>query len=100
MRCILVLGHELVKVLEELGQASGVIDDDGVVVVAGGADADDAHAALPAGERQAVDEGVVGLAVWAHEETALGAASGDEVAATGDDGAREGHAGVSARRSA
>ena len=35
---------------------------------------------------------IVGFALGAHEETALGAATGDHVATTRDEGAREGHA--------
>jgi hypothetical protein len=72
------------------------IADDGVVVVAGGANEEDADVALPRSQRHAVDEGVVGLAVWAQEEAAFGAPAGNEVAATVDDGARQGHAGMSA----
>jgi hypothetical protein len=81
----LVLGEELVKVLEEHWQLRLLINDDSVVVVAGGADADEADIALPGGQRQAVDEGVVGLAIWPHEEPTLGTASGDEIATTWDD---------------
>jgi hypothetical protein len=57
-QAVLVLGEELVEVLEEFGQATG-------------------------------GEGVVGLAVGSHEEAALGTTPSDEVAAPGDDGARQ-----------
>ena len=69
-----------------------VVDDNCVVVVREGAQADDADPGLAGSEGEAVDEGVIGFAVRAHEEAALGAATRDHVAATWDDGARKGHA--------
>jgi hypothetical protein len=47
---ILVLGEELVKVAEKLRQSPVLVDDDGMVVVAGGADPSDADLALLGGE--------------------------------------------------
>ncbi len=85
---VLMLGEKFVKVFEKVGQPAVVVDD-GVVVVAGGADADDADAGLASGQRETIYEGIVGFAARAHEETALGAATRDHVAATRDDGARK-----------
>jgi len=99
-QAVLVFCEELMKVLEEYRQTPAVVDDDRVIVIRAGAEADEADVALAARKRQAVNEGVVGLAVRAHEEAALGAAPGDEVAAAWDDGTGQGHAGLSVRRRA
>ncbi|HJX55080.1 MAG TPA: hypothetical protein VJ801_20145, partial [Polyangia bacterium] len=45
-----------------------------------------------------VEPSVVGFAVRAHEEAALGTATGDHVAAAWDDGAGKGHAGIVGNR--
>jgi hypothetical protein len=95
-QAILVFGKALVEMLEKLGRPSTLVDDDRVVVIAGGTDADDADVALVGRERHAIDEGVDGLAVRPHEDAAFGATSGDKVAAAGHDGARKGHAYLSA----
>ena len=47
---------------------------------------------LLGGHGEAVDEGVVGVVVWAQEEAPLGAAAGYHVVAAGHDLARECHA--------
>jgi hypothetical protein len=65
-----------------------------VPMVGHGAEANKADPGLACGEGQAIDEGVVGFSVGPHEESALGAVSGDQVATTRDDGAREAHAQV------
>jgi hypothetical protein len=77
------------KVFEKLGQPAVPVDDDPVPVIAQRADADDADSGLASSEGEAINEGVVGFPAWAHEEAALGAATGDHVAATRDDGARK-----------
>jgi hypothetical protein len=77
-----------VEEFEEGGVVAVGILDSGVTVVAHGHGEQDAHAGPLRSERQAVDEGVVGLTVRAHQELALGAATGDQVGPSGDDLAR------------
>jgi hypothetical protein len=66
--------------------------DSGVVVVAHREREMHVYLELPGGHRQAVQECLVCFVVGAHEHLAMCAATGEEVASAGDNGARLRHA--------
>jgi hypothetical protein len=58
------------------------------VVVGHGTRQDDVDVEAQCGLGQAIDEGVVGVGIWAQQELPLGAAARDHVEAAGDHLAR------------
>ena len=78
----------------EDGEVAIWVVDAGVVVIGHGDGECDIHVRSLGCQHEAVDEGVVGVLVWAQEEASLGTATGDHVVTTGHDLARERHAWV------
>jgi hypothetical protein len=81
-QAVLVLGQQLVKTLEELGEAALYVPEDGMIVVAVGDEGDELDAGAAGGVPETVEEGVVRLTVGAQEELPLSTATSDEVHAT------------------
>ena len=97
---VLVLGDQLVKMRQELGQFAFDVDDARVVMVRHGRGEDDLDAVLLGRDGEAIDEGVVTFGGWAQEEATLRTPPRDHVHPTGDDRARKRHAPSSAARPA
>ena len=83
--------EEVEAVLEEGEESVGVGQDD-VVVVGEDDEGVEEDAVAVGSECEAVEDDVIDEGVWFEEEASLGAAAGDEVGSTWDDGTRRGHA--------
>ena len=88
---ILTFGEQLMKVFEERRVVAVRVLDACMMMVAHGRGEDDADPVSMGGDSQAVDEGVVGLAVWPHEKLPLRTAARDHVRPTRKDFARNRH---------
>jgi len=85
---ILTFGEQLMKVFEERRVVAVRVLDARMVMVAHGRGEDDANPVPLGCDGEAIDEGVVGLVVRAHEKLPLCAAASDHVGPTGKDFAR------------
>src|SRR5262245_55151058 len=92
-----MFGDELVEVLEELGQAAFGVNENRVMVVGVDDKRNDLHTGSFSSDGQAIDEGVVGLAIGSQQKLPLGTTTCDQVAAARNDLTRRRHILVSLR---
>ena len=83
------------KVLQEIRQTAFAINNNGVVVIAHGAEPNDTDAKALGADGQAIDEGIGRFSVWPHEEAPLRTTTRDEVTTLRYDGTRKRHAWIS-----
>ena len=88
---VLTFGEQLMKVFEERRVVAVRVLDAPMVMVAQGRGENDADPVSMGCDGQAVDEGVVGLAVWPHEKLPLRTAASNHVRPTRKDFARNRH---------
>jgi hypothetical protein len=89
---ILATGEKPVEMLGEDWKIAGRVVDTGMVMVGHGDAECDLHLGAHGGQREAIDEGIVCVFVWAKKEAPLRTTARNHIITTGHNLARESHA--------